>query len=212
MSYKKHIWRNNENITASKLNNIEEGVEDVASYQKHVWTNDDDITAERLNAIEDGIASAGSGITTVMMTVNVSNCKDGNRSPYHGDWRMSLPKMYYAEPNGIGGYRLLANPLTGQDNEPTYYGIVYVQNGSGTGYFSTYPTGLSSDYTLVVFDLSHESVLESYDLESAVYSGNVSQERYWGSSPEMDLYSLPLRIITGDFTVSAEFATGPELL
>ena len=62
MSYEPTTWANGDIITATKLNNIESGVQSVSSsYEPTTWVNGDIITATKLNNIEQGIANAGGG-------------------------------------------------------------------------------------------------------------------------------------------------------
>lgn len=62
MSYEPTTWANGDIITATKLNNIESGVQSVSSsYTPTTWVNGDIITATKLNNIEQGIANAGGG-------------------------------------------------------------------------------------------------------------------------------------------------------
>lgn len=62
MSYTPQTWANGDIITATKLNNIESGVQSVSnSYTPTTWVNGDIITATKLNNIEQGIANAGGG-------------------------------------------------------------------------------------------------------------------------------------------------------
>lgn len=74
MSYEPTTWVNGDIITATKLNNIESGVQSVSSsYEPTTWVNGDIITAAKLNNIEQGIANAGGGgssdFSTATMTV-----------------------------------------------------------------------------------------------------------------------------------------------
>ena len=60
MSYDKNTWKDNDYITTSDMNKIENGIKYVAnktgsSYVKTVWKNGDIVTANKLNNIEDGI-------------------------------------------------------------------------------------------------------------------------------------------------------------
>ena len=62
MSYTPQTWANGDIITATKLNNIESGVQSVSnSYTPTTWVTGDIITATKLNNIEQGIANAGGG-------------------------------------------------------------------------------------------------------------------------------------------------------
>lgn len=76
MSYTPQTWANGDIITATKLNNIESGVQSVSnSYTPTTWVNGDIITATKLNNIEQGIANAGGGssdFSTAEVTV-ISN-------------------------------------------------------------------------------------------------------------------------------------------
>lgn len=74
MSYTPQTWVNGDIITATKLNNIESGVQSVSnSYTPTTWVNGDIITAVKLNNIEQGIANAGGGssdFSTATMTIS----------------------------------------------------------------------------------------------------------------------------------------------
>lgn len=62
MSYEPTTWTNGDIITATKLNNIESGVQSVSSnYTPTTWANGDIITATKLNNIEQGIVNAEGG-------------------------------------------------------------------------------------------------------------------------------------------------------
>jgi len=62
MSYEPTTWVTGDIITATKLNNIESGVQSVSSsYTPTTWATGDIITATKLNNIEQGIANAGGG-------------------------------------------------------------------------------------------------------------------------------------------------------
>ena len=62
MSYEPNTWSNGDTITATKLNNMEAGVQDMNSeYTPTTQANGDTITAEKLNHIEQGIADGGGG-------------------------------------------------------------------------------------------------------------------------------------------------------
>ena len=62
MSYEPTTWVTGDIITATKLNNIESGVQSVSSsYTPTTWVTGDIITATKLNNIEQGIANAGGG-------------------------------------------------------------------------------------------------------------------------------------------------------
>jgi len=77
MSYTPQTWANGDIITATKLNNIESGVQSVSnSYTPTTWVNGDIITATKLNNIEQGIANAGGGssdFSTATVTINPNN-------------------------------------------------------------------------------------------------------------------------------------------
>lgn len=90
MSYTPQTWANGDIITATKLNNIESGVQSVSnSYTPTTWVNGDIITAVKLNNIEQGIANAGGGgssdFSTAEVTVNASR-----------DIQISAPVIYEA--------------------------------------------------------------------------------------------------------------------
>lgn len=74
MSYEPTTWVTGDIITATKLNNIESGVQSVSSsYTPTTWATGDIITATKLNNIEQGIANAGGGssdLSTATVTVN----------------------------------------------------------------------------------------------------------------------------------------------
>lgn len=74
MSYEPTTWATGDIITATKLNNIESGVQSVNnSYTPTTWVTGDIITAEKLNNIEQGIANAsgGSWVTLTEESVTV---------------------------------------------------------------------------------------------------------------------------------------------
>lgn len=73
MSYTPQTWANGDIITATKLNNIESGVQSVSnSYTPTTWVNGDIITAVKLNNIEQGIANAGGGGSSDFSTAEVT--------------------------------------------------------------------------------------------------------------------------------------------
>ena len=80
MAYTPTTWVTGDTITATKLNNIESGVQSVSSsYTPTTWANGDIITAVKLNNIEQGIANASGGssdFSTAEVTV-VNNCAEG---------------------------------------------------------------------------------------------------------------------------------------
>lgn len=56
MSYEKYNWEVGDTLTSNRLNNIQEGIDNMSSsYQKTIWVDGDIITAEKLNNIENGI-------------------------------------------------------------------------------------------------------------------------------------------------------------
>lgn len=62
MSYEPTEWVKGTKITASKLNNIEQGVQSVNSeYTPTTWSEGDIVTSTKLNNIEQGIANASGG-------------------------------------------------------------------------------------------------------------------------------------------------------
>ncbi len=68
MSYEKYNWEVGDILTSNRLNNIQEGIDNMSSsYQKTIWVDGDIITAQKLNNIEnqlnrlDDIWSGGSG-------------------------------------------------------------------------------------------------------------------------------------------------------
>lgn len=55
-------WENGELITAVKLNNMEDQIEENnMSYEKHTWETGELITADKLNHMEEGIEGGGGG-------------------------------------------------------------------------------------------------------------------------------------------------------
>lgn len=86
MAYTPTTWATGDTITATKLNNIESGVQEVSSsYTPTTWATGDVITATKLNNIEQGIANAGGnpyeylGIEFVTVTIT------GSTPPEEGD-------------------------------------------------------------------------------------------------------------------------------
>lgn len=86
MAYTPTTWVTGDTITATKLNHIESGVQEVSSgYTPNTWTTGDIITATKLNNIEQGIANAGgnpydyAGITFATVTIT------GNTPPEDSD-------------------------------------------------------------------------------------------------------------------------------
>ena len=88
MSYTPQTWENGDIITATKLNNIESGVQSVSnSYTPTTWVNGDIITATKLNNIEQGIANAGGGssdYSTATVTI-ISNNKNAELFGFYID-------------------------------------------------------------------------------------------------------------------------------
>ena len=73
MSYEPTTWATGDIITATKLNNIESGVQSVSSsYTPTTWATGDIITATKLNNIEQGIANAGGGGSSDFSTATVT--------------------------------------------------------------------------------------------------------------------------------------------
>lgn len=71
MAYTPTEWVSGTIISASKLNNIERGVESVNSeYTPTTWVEGDTVTAAKLNKIEQGIANASSDFSTAEVTLN----------------------------------------------------------------------------------------------------------------------------------------------
>ena len=67
MSYEPTEWARGTKITATKLNNIEMGVQSVNSeYTPTTWAEGDIVTATKLNNIEQGIANASGGAVTFL--------------------------------------------------------------------------------------------------------------------------------------------------
>lgn len=95
MSYEPTTWVNGDIITATKLNNIESGVQSVSSsYEPTTWVNGDIITAAKLNNIEQGIANAGGGGSswTVLTEETVTTVEDV------GDFSGALSYVFTEDP------------------------------------------------------------------------------------------------------------------
>ena len=70
MAYTPTEWVSGTIISASKLNNIERGVESVNSeYTPTTWAEGDTVTAAKLNKIEQGIAAVSNDFSTAQVTV-----------------------------------------------------------------------------------------------------------------------------------------------
>lgn len=73
MAYTPTTWVTGDTITATKLNNIESGVQSVSSsYTPTTWVTGDIITAVKLNNIEQGIANAGGGAGEMISVTLIS--------------------------------------------------------------------------------------------------------------------------------------------
>lgn len=109
MSYEPTTWTRGTKITASKLNNIERGVESVNSgYTPTTWVEGDIVTATKLNNIEQGIANASGGggggdFSKAEVTIIAeANLRTG---------KITLPELYEANELGEGAPALIM-PVT----------------------------------------------------------------------------------------------------
>lgn len=107
MSYTPQTWANGDIITATKLNNIESGVQSVSnSYTPTTWVNGDIITATKLNNIEQGIANAGGGssdFSTAEVTVEGSMYYTGFLLPHITEAVAIFPAMIDASSSVTDG-------------------------------------------------------------------------------------------------------------
>lgn len=103
MSYEPTTWVTGDIITATKLNNIESGVQSVSSsYTPTTWATGDIITATKLNNIEQGIANAGGGssdFSIAEVTVSVGDSPnvaltcaiaDNYESEYYSNYNINI--------------------------------------------------------------------------------------------------------------------------
>lgn len=77
MAYEPTVWNCDDEISAEKLNKLEEGVAQIMSdYVPTQWVCDDVITAEKLNKLEQAVAEASEGgsceLTSAQVTVKHS--------------------------------------------------------------------------------------------------------------------------------------------
>lgn len=109
MSYEPTEWVRGTKITATKLNNIEQGVQSVNSeYTPTTWAEGDIVTATKLNNIEQGIVNAGGGGGGDFSTAEVTVV---NQSEYN--FWLSLPNIYGDELySGLDSGDLDDTPLT----------------------------------------------------------------------------------------------------
>lgn len=105
MSYEPTTWVTGDIITATKLNNIESGVQSVSSsYTPTTWATGDIITAVKLNNIEQGIANAGGGSsdfsTATVTVVNNTNVNYTFSGAFFYSDEQIIDSELYAERNG----------------------------------------------------------------------------------------------------------------
>lgn len=166
MSYEPTTWVNGDVITATKMNNIESGVQSVSSsYTPTTWVNGDIITAQKMNNIEQGIANAGGGgssdFSTAEVTISVVGdswigAKFGDEIPYPaGQGTLPFSGLYM-----VSSSSPVVSVLTYQ-NEATIYNM-NIYDSSGTSVLSgTYSTtgGITYDDENKVFVLTGDGTI-----------------------------------------------------
>ena len=156
MSYDKNTWAKGDVITASKLNNIESGIEEVnMSYDKTTWAKGDVITATKLNKIEDGIANAGGGgggdITEANVTIKaVANYAD----PSGEHTEVIADGLAYIHDGAI----ITSEISITVGNSPTYDALLY----QGSYIFAIY-----SDFRELTFEVSGNATYEAQGPDGA---------------------------------------------
>ncbi len=84
MSYTPTNWHTGDEITAVKLNNIEQGIGDInMSYEPTTWAIGDIITATKLNKMEQGIANGGGGGSSDLSTAEITFVNSGSSGAYN---------------------------------------------------------------------------------------------------------------------------------
>lgn len=125
-------WTDGELITATKLNNMEDQIEENnMSYEKHTWANGEIITADKLNHMEEGIEGGGGGgsLLNKKITITMNNSANPIRM-----WESS----YFISENGYvtkGTIEMPPNSQVVQDvmipmsDETYYFDLPMVNNG-----------------------------------------------------------------------------------
>ena len=102
MSYTHTVWETGDVVTAERLNNIEQGVQDMNSdYTPTTWVSGDTVTAEKLNNIEQGIANGGgsSDFSTATVTM-VGTTPDVEFQCVSVDENGMVPTIYFSTGSG----------------------------------------------------------------------------------------------------------------
>ncbi len=141
MSYEPNTWVNGDIITATKLNNIESGVQSVSSsYTPTTWANGDIITAEKLNNIEQGIANAGGSSDNGLIVYDGEGVLNKTWQEIHDAFHNVGDVLIYYYNEGISVGAFVVGSVASNDN--TYTISVYQNNVLGIAYFADSP----SDY------------------------------------------------------------------
>lgn len=162
MSYEPTTWANGDIITATKLNNIESGVQSVSnSYTPTTWVTGDIITATKLNNIEQGIANAGGGssdFSTATVTLNPT-APSGYEITWWSVSELSIPS-YTGERTEI--YRMIemVSETSNQFNILLYQGVGYL--GGFAIYDGTHDVGLYVDNPTLSENITLDSETGKY--------------------------------------------------
>lgn len=95
MVYEPTVWSCDDELSAEKLNKLEEGVAQIMSdYVPTQWSCDDVITAEKLNKLEQAVAEASEGGSSDFSTAQVTI----SEVPQSLDWAgLALPTVVNGE-------------------------------------------------------------------------------------------------------------------
>ena len=127
MSYEPTTWANGDIITATKLNNIESGVQSVSSsYTPTTWATGDIITATKLNNIEQGIANAGGG-SSDFSTAQVTVVNTGSARSLNG-----ANALDDGEDTGSVGSMGIPSSATKTVSAILYKGVAWISRGDAT--------------------------------------------------------------------------------
>lgn len=126
MAYGPTVWNCDDELSAEKLNKLEEGVAQIMSdYVPTQWSCDDVITAEKLNKLEQAVAEASEGGSSDFSTAEVTIVGGG---------LVVLPMTQEADPSqGAPAYLMAMEQLfeSGTYSVPLYKGGLLVNLPSG---------------------------------------------------------------------------------
>lgn len=180
MDYSQKMWATGDTITVAALNNVEQGLAEVAAaiakrgedmkYTRKTWATGDTITADALNNIEQGIADAADVITALEDsgsmddTVISFNQMNDTVTSYLAAADTAYTDDNYASVSVASDYAgAQSDDPVGYDLEITSAGTIYFQDETD-GQFSWSDSTTAGTYT--VYDLVPEHVYRWYVVDA----------------------------------------------